>query len=582
MEINTPSFEHFPEDGKVYRIYWAGLYFPRAHATNTPRIAIWLTEESQGKPKPFVETRLILDSIGSIPRMALGSFWQDGRMIDCPLPKEEAIVDLEIAPQSQWPVFRAEDAHPSAPTSPHDKWAFCYLPPADFRLNLRESKTSTAKGHRARIVPARTASGDEVIFPCYELFRAFYAGTSELAITLLARPWNNSAAANFVSNLAVTETDGMPEWRFTLQPGTPQAAVPYLGMLLCDADARRAAQFIYPQLVVDSQQNPTDAWILATPPVLNRSMHIRAHVRKLPSRNALLVLQIIEASYPGQVGRINYFVATEARAVLPATVGTTPRAIAPGGSAAGVSITGIGDSAPTIRNRQLAAPGPVWRDLPEISKEASRLRLLPRSAGTRVERFRADRVSTGTRGQIGDPSRAGFSQQEAQELYDRFAALRSGLDALVSTGEITHWRDLPIVRPTPEHAPAYCAFPNWQGTQPIAWSTVGRPQARPRVAWLIELTTPALTAYWIESEAVTARDIHCALIFVTVDRSQPTADLVGRLLELCALARGVWPSTPSISLAADVLWVKVTHRFAEKQMRPSTLRHAIRKLGRLC
>lgn len=579
MEFNTPSFERFPEDGKIYRIYWAGLYVPRAYGTSTSRVAIWLSEQSSGKPKPFVETRLVIDSIGSIPRMPIGSFWQDGRMVQQPLPAGEEIIDLEIAPQSEWSVVRAEDAHPSAPSTPHDKWTTCYLPPADIRLNLRQSNATTEKGHRARVVPVSTTSGDEVILPCYELFRAFYAGTSELAITLLGQPWNEAAANKFVKDVEITETEGAPEWTLTLQPGTPQGAVPYLAMLLCDPDARSAARRIHPQLVLDSQENPTGAWIYATPPVLNRTMNIRAHVRRLPTRNALLVLQIVEARYPGNAGRIKCLVDTQPRAVAVAEAFGGSGAVARGSSDVGISVAGSGDSAPTIRNRQLAAPGPVWLALPEISKQASRVRLLPQSAGPQLGRFGDDRVSTGTKGRVGDPARAGFSQQEAQERYDRFAALRSGLDALRSVGEITGWRSLPMVRPTPPHDPVYCAFPNAQGSLPISWSIVGRPQARPRVAWVIELNTLASSAYWIESEATTPRDIRCALMFVTSNGASPTYDLLGRLLELCALARGVWPSAPPASLAQDVFWVKVNHRFADQQMRPSTLRHALQRLA---
>ena len=410
MELNTPSFERFPEDGKIYRIYWAGLYVPRAYGTNTSRVAIWLSEQTPGKPKPFVETRLVIDSIGSIPRMPMGSFWQDGRMIQQPLPAGEEVVDLEIAPQSEWSVFRAEDAHPSAPKTPHDRWTSCYLPPADIRLNLRQSNATTEKGHRARVVPARTTGGDEVILPCYELFRAFYAGTSELATTLLGQPWNDVAAAKFVEELKITETEGSPEWLLTMQPGTPQGAVPYLGLLLCDPDAISAAQRIHPQLVVDSQENPTGAWIFATPPVLNRCMTIRAHVRRLPTRNALLVLQILEARYPSKVARIKCFVDAQTRAVVPAEVLGAPDALAGGSSDVGVSVVGSGDSAPTIRNRQLAAPGLIWVELPEILKHASRVRLLPQGAGPQVKRLGGDRVSTGTKGEGGNPARAGFSQ----------------------------------------------------------------------------------------------------------------------------------------------------------------------------
>ena len=171
-----------------------------------------------------------------------------------------------------------------------------------------------------------------------------------------------------------------------------------------------------------------------------------------------------------------------------------------------------------------------------------------------------------------------FPRQEAQERYDRFAALRSGLDVLVTEGEINTWRSLPMVRPTPEHDPVYCAFPDSQGSQPISWGIVGRPHRRPRVAWVIELNLPTLTAYWIESEAATRHDIHCALIFVTSDGASLTDDLLGQLLELCALAKGVWPIAPPAPLNREIFWVKATHRFADKQMRPSTLRHAIRRL----
>ena len=367
--VTDTIHETFPEDGRLYRLFWGGeLLLPKlGHSTN--QVRVWLKEiDEHGRGIQGRNIVQITESVGAIPRLPIGSYWRNGHKACPKLHDPTRIMQLDIVARAKWNVVRAGDAIPIDPS--FGGKSHTWINRSDLRLIFDTVAGRKVRGVDARVVSARTISGLEVIFPSYEIFRAFFAGTTDLAHALLSRTWN-AAEKDFIVGSSWHDDANGAHWHIDLAPGVPHSAVPYLSWLHFDGTARKAANRIY----AESVNQAGTSWISAMPPVVNRFFRIRAHVVRLRSRNALLVTQITSIEYPTKIGSLSY--------------STAQREIPSGALVEGEAKVPI-ERAPKFRPSSLSVPldrNPTRRylELPAVSVKFPGLPVAKRSA--RAERF---------------------------------------------------------------------------------------------------------------------------------------------------------------------------------------------------
>ena len=542
---------------------------------------MWFQDVGAPSPRTVVPSILIWESCGSVPAMPIGSFWRDQVRVEAPASCGPRNIDFVLDAGNQWSVVRAADPRPAERTGGPS--LHCWINPSDFPLTLSDQHRERVPAFQSLVVPARTVDGTEVILPCYEVFRAFYAGTSELAVKLLTAPWDAAAVQKIMAAATVEGTSATPEWRISLLADNTQTAIRYLAHLVLDPVTRRAAASIYPHLAHSRQFELEDPWLRVTPPFRNQRVKVRARVRSLASRGAVIVEEILEVHYPAAVAAI-HVVVPSGTVVVPSDSQADDKAVTgEDGNESEFRIGAAIDRRSGIRATNLGTASPIWINAPEVKRSASQTRLVTKSLDeTKSESKVPTSVSVGADGRSKVLARGSISAHAAQELHDRFSALHATLLWLENSGLIAAWESVPLVDPCPPEAPRYCAFPQQPANRPGGWAEIDRSHRRARMAWVLELRTQSNTMYWIESEASKTADVRCSLCFRTLKEVQLTAPLLRRLLGICAENKGVWPTQPPPSLAHDVVWKRIRHRFQGDKVHPSTITGAIDELSANC
>lgn len=304
--VTDPLHDSFPEDDRLYRIYWAGELAPPNSGESTHRVRVWLKEVDEfGRVVPNTAIRQITESVGAIPKFVIGSFWRNGRISRLKHENPSSIKLLELVAPEVWSVARAGDSIPREPG--HQGSSHTWINRSDLPLIFDTEVGRKILGHNANVVSARTTAGQEIIIPSYEIFRSLFAGTTDLSLALLNGTWD-SVEKRFIVGSHQHESKEGVHWSIDLAPGVPPSAVPYLGWLHFSESARKAANRIYPATVRQGPLTHT-AWISAEPPIVGQVFRMRARTLYLRSRNALLVTQICSVDFPINVAELSYSIA---------------------------------------------------------------------------------------------------------------------------------------------------------------------------------------------------------------------------------------------------------------------------------
>jgi hypothetical protein len=571
MGYHDVPHDALPNDGLIYELYWAGLLLNPRPSDETFRVGTWFREvDSIGNPlsdRYFIQ---VVESTGSIPKLVTGSFWKNRRITRLRnLPPTRGIVDLEIIAPDRWTAVRAGG---EVPVGPGSSRIATWIERSDLRLAIPLSRDHVVPGYQGMVVPAKTVAGEEVIFPCYELFRSFSGATSELALALLLNRWE-TAHQKLVTSAVVSDDGGVPSLHLELREDVSPGSVPTIAWLYLDSVAREAVDLAHGELI----RQRRDRWIVAFPPYRNCVFRIRARVRRLPSRGALLVEQIIGAQCPLMLENLTY---------------SYPNAttFTPDGDHSGTSPE---DPRRTTRR----TPGSVGRpadrkssrlvaDLPSVScrlfglpvpvQKVKAPRVLP--AGTRFVEATDEvpvTVSVGAPGAQGKLPGARYTPNEETEILDRFQAVFDLATALVEDGHFEHVREYPIVRPFPPDLPTYCEFDADLSASPRPWTVLRTPNARPRLALVLEIKVDDRLVYWIDIEPI-PRQYRAVAVEMTAGGALD-AGVAEYVLSVAAKTQGVWPKS-FCRASATILAVDAVHTNVGGSLAPSVMLNAIERL----
>lgn len=506
---------------------------------STHRVRIWLQPLNR-LGRSMQGLRQVTESVGAIPKLVIGSYWRNGRAVRQPRRTRGIIQNLDVIAPDTWQVVRAGEFAPLEVV--REGWAHNWMKPSDRPLSFTTNSGRVVQGNDARVVAAKTADGQNVIIPCYEVFRAFYAGTTDLANALLSDTWDR-AEPRFIIDSAQTESDEGLRWSLDLVPGVPSATVPYLCWLRFSAQARAAANRIYLDSV--SQGFGADpVWIAARPPFAGGSFKITADTQVL-SRGWLLVTRIREIQFPIKVAEVSYTVATK----------TTP---IEGPPLSGESESPTENVLTSKKRRAVSRPRNTKRTvrfvslpsvcvkfdgLPKAKRRARSERKVPiqRRKPTTGQTV-AKHISVGVPGTGDVLPRAQFSPEEENLIEDRFVAILQLVEEMVEAKHIDGFAPFPIIRPAPSESPMYCEFPEvTRDGAPCAWSLIFGPTLRSRLALVLEIKVGERLIYLIETEITNPKRGHYSLAVEMKTGGSLDEGTLEALLDVCANRRGVWP-----------------------------------------
>ena len=571
--VTDLEHEAFPEDDRLYRLFWGGeLVLPKT-GHSTDRVRVWLKEvDEHGMELQGSQIVQVNESVGSIPRLPIGSYWRNGRKARPKFSDPTRIEWLDIIAPPAWSIVRAGDGIPVNPNSggaPHT-----WINPSDLRLIFDTVNRRKVRGLDAQVVSVRTTSGQEVIIPSYEIFRAFFAGTTDLALALVSRTWSASEGSFIVGSSQRNDADGN-HWHIDLAPGVPHSAVPYLSWMHFDEVARKAANRIY-SASVNQASRP---WISAMPPMVDQTFRIRAHVVPLKSRNALLVTQISSVDFPVKLASLSYSIA---RREIPVGVPIEDKAKIPNEGPPKGKLSSVStpmDRRPTRRYFQLPSISVKFSGLPIPKRSAREERHMPIPMNKpSTEPPTPRQVSVGAPGARPAPSAAQFTPEEERNIEDRFQVIMDLVEELIVDGKIDEAREYPLVRPVPAGAPSYCEFPSSDKVKPWPWSMVREPLRRPRLALVLEIAVGQRLIYWIETEMVKEKG-HRALAVEMVSGDSLDEGILETLLDTCAAAEGVWPD-PLPFGAGTILSARARHTFVDGKLSWNVMLLAFARLER--
>jgi hypothetical protein len=533
--VSNPELSTFPRDDRLYELYWGGeLIQPRpGHVTD--RVHLWLVEsDDAGENLAHGQIVQITESVGSIPRLPANSYWRNGRYRRPPLMPIPELVHLEIVAPDQWTVVRAGDQI-QEDSGFHHTW----INPSDKRLYFQTSAGRNVWGHNAKVVVARTTSGQEVVLPCYEIFRAFYAGTSDLSRALIGNTWNAIEKKYIVGSNSLKTPIG-DIWHLDLAPGVAHSAVPYLCWMHFDQTCRSAANFIFPSTI--NQQR--GIWISAIPPFVGTTFKITAHVEPLKSRGGYLVNRIVAVHFPLPVASLSYSIA---RRDIPVVDNSNPEVqhvsdpTQPVQHGNPQTVSQAGDGRQTQRFFSLPSISVKFGGLPRATRSARTERIV------HVKKRHVDRIKSNTlEVSVGDgshqpsPPKAQFTPEEERLIEDKFEEILSLVQDLIDDGDITSVNLYPVVDPAPDGEPTYCRFPYSDIQRPWPWSMVKVPYMRQRLALVLELEVADRLIYWIETETI-KKESYRSLAIEMLDGGVLDEESLEALLGICSLNEGIWP-----------------------------------------
>ena len=582
------SFDAFPNDNRIYRLYWGGeIQLPNSQDESS-LVYVWLREiDINGKfIRNTTEARRVVLSSGAIPRLHVGSLWRaQAPYVNQSIP-ESQLLEFEIEAQPVWQPVRAGDKNHGAGKG---DWGqrHAWINPSDYPLRITEDGRQVKKGYNAWVVPMRTVDGLEVVVPCFEIFRAFYAGSSEMAWRLLSAPWPTIShrfinAAEFISG-----PDGLPGLQIDPVSGLGQGVARSIAALVSSSAARQGANNISSHLLHEAQKHGQQtAWIHAVPPFINTRFRMNARVQKFASRDGYLVTKIENASYPGNVRHIALLQDTYED---PQNIHNVSDEAPPEGiphlteNLNRAKINRAGDRRPTSGRFRINTGGGLWLDPPIVEKVVrSQKRLSKQNDHHSTINTLVQTVGVGGQGNHKAAKHASFEPTVKLEKVDQMGAVHDLITSLCGKS-FDSWDEYPLVGPISDDVHTYCSLPtNIGDAKAKAWARGSGhiPSAQSRLAWVVRLNIGNQAVYWIEIEHIKNFDKFCSLAFKTLDGSELDSETLEQILDICVISHGVWPKDVPKSLAKTILWVKAKHYTNDAgKFRESTINNRLAELG---
>lgn len=580
--VKTFSFDAFPNDDKIYRLYWAGQVQVVNSEDVSSKVFAWLKEvDAEGCYVSNAQARLVTQSAGAIPSLYIGSLWQSQSLLVGSRIPSSPSVELEIEAQSAWQSFRAGD------TKERGERKQDWINPSDYPLKISSIGARNVAAYHAWVVPMRTTDGREVVIPCYEIYRAFYAGSSELAWRLLTAPWTK-ISHHFVNAYELTETDdGHGELVVDPVLGIGRGVMPFLGALILSEAAKQSVNRVYADLINEAlMDGEHKAWIRAVPPFLNQRFRIRAHVQALDSRDGLLVLKIDRATFPIDIARISYLEDVhlpeqqkdeekdEQRSNSPETLDAEENPVHVGRS---------GTRRPSSRRMRLSLGKEFWLEGPELKKAIRKTRRMPsqEEKGEEAHSQIPLAVGLGGPGDYKSAKPGSIEYHDKVENVERMAAMQALFARL--TGQVIDTCDeWALVGQIVVEGRTFCALPHDTKDDVIkAWALgFGGDDDTPRLVWVVRLCISGQIVYWIEVEHVKNDEHYCSLAFKMLGSAELDANVLSQLLSVCVSSRGIWPKHAPDSLAQKLHWVKARHHADDQGgLRSITLTNRLDDLG---
>ena len=581
--IPSFSFDALPNDDKIYRLYWAGEIQLSNSDDESHQVYAWIKEvDEDGQDIPGAAFRRIVQSTGAIPRLHIGSLWQSQKPYSGKRLSEFPLVDLEIEAQSEWQVVQAGSRNTVAGKH-SDGRNHLWVNPSDYSLRLVEDGGQIRQGFNAWVVPMRTVDGLEVVVPCYELFRAFYAGSSELSWRLLAEPWSG-AQKHFLNDWKfIDEPHGQQNLLLDTVAGVGKGVLPFLGVLVTSKAARSCAEQVNPNLLQQAQESGEQAaWVQVVPPFLNERFHLRVRANHFASRSGLLVTKIESASFPGKFSNLVYlqdeYVSEPPKDGEEETGGENKG----GGNPKEKRVNRSGKRRPTARKFRLNIGTNFWLDAPRMAKAVrNRVEKDQQTKGKEEPDLPKQQVGVGGQGNHEADKQASFEHSGVRPNTERMEALFELILKLLGNG-IDQYVECPLVNPVAGEGWTYCALPtDIKDAKSLAWAkgdSVG--DEPPRLVWVARFDIGKQSAYWIEVEHIRDSEHFCSLAFKMIGDAQFDEEILVSVLQVCVQRRGRWPEHATENLSGKVQWVKAKHFLDDLGgLRASTIAKAMERLG---
>lgn len=559
----NPRLHSIPDDDHLRMVVWTGRVVAQSAEFKTPRFAAWLKRiDELGN---FVDERVdeVIDSVGAISLFPIGACFMHQQRVDRVDRSPPEILSIKVP--DHWEVRRAIDKNPITTQS--------YISPWDVPLKMTSFQGLEIRGFDAWLVVAETTAGKKVLLPCSEVFRAFYAASSDQAIGIFREPWSKVRTEFLERYEESIDADGRLHWHLDLKKGVPASIARWLSWLAFVPGASQIANQTHTSLV-NQKQMGVQPWIRAVPPISEGVLRIQAQTKWLSRSKALLVTQILDFTPDIRVAKITC---------------TIPEKVIPMGGDVKDSkepkekerckpgpIAKPRDRRDTNRYFDLNANSMSWDGLPSPEVTPKEIRRVPGNGSpTLSEKGREVEVSVGGKSRDGNALPAAqITPETAERLRSRFEEVITTLNLLVEWKLIDRWSYFPIYRPIED---MHCSFPvlmpSAEHPKAARWSRV---DGNSRVALVLSLEVRGRTIYWIEIEPV-PRNFK-ALVFEMLD-GEPLDELtLSGLLEGCANTVGIWDVT--LEFARPLKMIAKGHASnREKTLSANVFMGAIAQLG---
>jgi hypothetical protein len=567
---SEPEFQRFPLDGKLYRLIHGGEVLPFTPDMATPQVRLWLAQIDESdpnhlkwtcRPSGSVSVLGLEEAAGSLPKMALGSFWRDRTLqTGHSMPNEMMVRAAVIHPQ-KWEVVYADQRIEGS--------GEYRIVPDEYPLEGEDAGGNKRKFQDAPLWRCVTESGLELLIPCYEIFRRFYGLTSELANAMLAGHWKRE-----LSKLVDLEQTGLSDDGKTFQV-TPRMDIRNIGctgiaFFMAMATASERASEIYLKIDNARRSGIREPWIFAAPPWSDETMSIGFVGQKLRS-GAVLVLWIYNSSFPHFPYAVTRIASMDPRQVkddkaAPQVPEKTPKRQSP------PRIKRPADSRQSRRAVQLGI-SENWNKLPGVKRLARKKIDIPFNplVDSNALPKPLPLLSTGKRSRSGSAPRASLSSDEQNAIVDRFQALAECFEELLKTKGIVARSDYAKVDPILFGGREYCRFPMSIGNIERRWSAVDLKNPRQRRCWVSEIKMPTgALLYWFEIEAIDKDNFTSLVVKPRAPGSILAPDALLQILKMGVMSRGRWKNAALGTIEEQVVWLTVVHQFGEaNQLRPS-------------
>jgi len=586
-------FQKFPPGGGLYRIHYAGSYIHPKSEHQTPRVGIWLSEVNLNSHGEFVtksiakngsvfpELTFLIESAGSIPSLAIGTYWQDGHQVKIGGVPEDISESFEIGAHELWDIVVATDTISSQSEMwiPTHSYQFCGIDVSGAFHNFE----------KAPIVRVTAKCGTQLLIPAYEIFRTYFCPCSELARELLSHRFENAVAA-LVKYYKLPNLDSNI-FEIELNRNIPEIAARFLALFLgTDVGKMRASSVRIDVLNQWRTDKIGTHWLKALPPFPDHDIQIKlagkwitkrgenSH-RRLNREDRFFAFRITDSSFPSLPYQINHvsetkYVPTYTDERQPPKTGSQQKKEAKHHSV--TQLIGDEDAKIGVAILHLPSISVNWlrESLPEINRVYRKIQEYP--GGTRAQQSLPEggRASTGSKSSKGTVPQASLNSQDSEQVIERFIALELCLNILKKDNKISDWQEYAIVRPINKSGRNYCALVDKDATIYSKWSLIYDPIIRSRLVWLIQLERREHLIYLLDIEPRSKSDTYAILVFIPA-RKTLEPKVVERLFNHCITKEGRFSNYSSFGFQDDLIWSKAFHKFEKNQLDPERLLGAV-------